>query len=133
LETPLPIAPRQDGAQPARPASRAKISGIEKPWRVLRRLPPPEPAQGDGRQDAGHRRSVRGCILPLEPKPGIDRQYLRRWPDLASRRYLGTVVQASQDAGLAQVARQQQAPGLQMGDTSDIRIQLAAFLASDPA
>ena len=41
---------------------------------------------------------------------------------------LRPIVQATQDAGLAQVARQQQAASLEMGDAPGIRIQSAAFL-----
>ncbi len=76
---------------------------------------------------------VRRRFLPLQREPGVERQHLRGRPDQASGGDLRAIVQAAQDAGLAQVPRQQQAAGLEMGDATGVRIQSAASLTPAPA
>ncbi len=118
--------------QPARARPLPQVARIKEARRVPCRLAP-EPMQGRGRQDAGQRGPVGRGLLPLLQKPGIERQHLGRWPDLASRGDLRAIVQPAQDASLAQVARQQQAASLEMGDAPGIRIQSTASLTPAPA
>ena len=81
-------------------------------------LRPPEPTQRDRRQDARQFRPLDGDAVPLQNQPGVERQDLGRRPGSTAGSHLGTVVQAAQDAGLAQVGGQDEAAGRQVRDAT---------------
>ncbi len=120
-------------SQPARSRAGREVRRVQEPGSIACHAAAPYPAQGDWRQGRGEFRAICGSLKPLQRKPCVERQDLSGGPDLAPRCYLRAIVQAPQDPGLAQVRRQQEAAGLEVGDTTRVRVHLAGPLAPDGA
>ena len=113
--------------KPARASPGTEVGWIQQARSIACHLRSPEPTQRDRRQDARQFRPLDGDAVPLQNQPGVERQDLRRRPGSTAGSHLGTVVQAAQDAGLAQVGGQDESAGRQVRDARFIGIHAWAF------
>ncbi len=122
----LDAAAMRQQAQPARARARTELAGIQQPGRILDGEPAPQPAQGDRLQRLRQFIALGAGVAPLLVEPGVQRQHLRGRPGTQALGQLRTIVQAAQDACLAQVRRQQQSARFEMGKAAVVRAQAPA-------